>query len=145
MRRKARLVISSVGLGALLAGVALGASGARAKASTGEGTAPIDRVERIRAALLDHDRRQAGGDARDSLDPVAAQVSEIETVQTTTASTLIGSVRTSGPAGVNRPDCTAASRRWGWEVGGLAGYQFGHIFANMLTFGHGLGNRLLLR
>lgn len=72
MRRKARLVISSVGLGALLAGVALGASGARAKASTGEGTAPIDRVERIRAALLDHDRRQAGGDARDSLDPVAA-------------------------------------------------------------------------
>lgn len=50
---------------------------------------------------------------RHSLDPVAAQVGEIETVQTTTASTLIGSVRTSGPAGVNRPDnLTYAPAGW---------------------------------
>ena len=72
MRRKARSVISSVGLGALLAVVALGAVAARSKSSAGEGMAPIDRVERIRAALLDHDRRQPGGDVHAPLDPVAA-------------------------------------------------------------------------
>lgn len=62
MRRATRLVISSVGLGALLAGVAVGASGARSKAAAGEAAAPIDRVERIRAALLEHDRLHHGGD-----------------------------------------------------------------------------------
>jgi hypothetical protein len=41
---------------------------------------------------------------RHSLDPVAAQVAEAEAVQTVTASTLIGTVVSSGPAGVNRPD-----------------------------------------
>jgi hypothetical protein len=41
---------------------------------------------------------------RHSLDPVGAQVAQIETVQSTTASAAIGSVRNSGPAGVNRPD-----------------------------------------
>lgn len=50
---------------------------------------------------------------RHSLDPVGAQVGEIETVQGVSASTLIGSVRTSGPAGVNRPDsATYAPAGW---------------------------------
>ena len=51
---------------------------------------------------------------RHSLDPVAAQLAEIETVQSTTASTLIGSVRTTGPAGVNRPDNTTYAPA-GWN------------------------------
>lgn len=39
-----------------------------------------------------------------STDPVGAQVSQVEIVQGTTVSAAIGSVRTNGPAGVNRPD-----------------------------------------
>ncbi|MBK8066087.1 MAG: hypothetical protein IPK27_00205 [Rhodanobacteraceae bacterium] len=50
---------------------------------------------------------------RHSEDPVGAQVAEIETVQTTTASAAVGSVRTSGPAGVARPDSvTYAPAGW---------------------------------
>lgn len=51
---------------------------------------------------------------RHSEDPVGAQVAEIETVQTTTASASVGSVRTSGPAGVNRPD-TMTYQPAGWN------------------------------
>jgi hypothetical protein len=51
---------------------------------------------------------------RHTLDPIAAQVSEIETVQATTASALVGSVRSSGPAGVNRPD-NASYAPSGWN------------------------------
>lgn len=51
---------------------------------------------------------------RHSVDPVGAQVAEIESVQTTTASASIGSVRTSGPAGVNRPD-SANYQPPGWN------------------------------
>jgi hypothetical protein len=39
-----------------------------------------------------------------SVDPVGAQVGQIETVQATTLTATIGTVRTSGPAGANRPD-----------------------------------------
>ena len=39
-----------------------------------------------------------------SIDPVAAQVTQIETVQSTVVTAAIGSVVLSGPAGVNRPD-----------------------------------------
>jgi hypothetical protein len=66
------LVISSVGLGALLAGLALGSNGARAKTSAGDGATPIDRIDAIRAALLDHDSRQPGADGSSPLDVVAA-------------------------------------------------------------------------
>ncbi len=51
---------------------------------------------------------------RHTLDPVGAQVAEIEAVQATTASVLIGSVRSSGPAGVNRPD-NATYAPIGWN------------------------------
>lgn len=39
-----------------------------------------------------------------SADPVGAQVTQTETVQTLTLSASVGNVATSGPAGVNRPD-----------------------------------------
>jgi len=48
-----------------------------------------------------------------SVDAVAAQVAQIETVQRTTLTAMIGSVVLSGPAGVNRPDqMTYAPAGW---------------------------------
>lgn len=51
---------------------------------------------------------------RHSVDPVAAQVAQIEAVQATVLSALIGSVRSSGPAGVERPD-TVSYAPTGWN------------------------------
>lgn len=44
-----------------------------------------------------------------SSDPVGAQVTQVETLQSLTMTATIGSVATSGPAGVNRPDAAAYS------------------------------------
>jgi hypothetical protein len=50
----------------------------------------------------------------DSADPVGAQVAQIETVQDTTLTAAIGSVLTTGPAGVNRAD-TVTYDPAGWN------------------------------
>jgi hypothetical protein len=50
---------------------------------------------------------------RHSVDPVGAQVTQIQRVQTTVLTASIGTVKTSGPAGVNRPDnVTYAPAGW---------------------------------
>jgi len=56
-----------------------------------------------------------------SLDPVAAQVAQIERVQSTTLSAALGSVALSGPAGVNRPDTVSyAPAGWNHVYGAFA-------------------------
>lgn len=49
-----------------------------------------------------------------SSEPVAAAVNQIETVQAITLAASVGSVKTSGPAGVNRPE-TRAYQPAGWN------------------------------
>ncbi len=50
----------------------------------------------------------------DSLDPVGAQVAQIETVQNTTLTATVGTVLTSGPAGIDRTDPVAYAPA-GWN------------------------------
>jgi hypothetical protein len=58
---------------------------------------------------------------RHTVDPVGAQVAQIETVQATALTAAIGSVATSGPAGINRPDSVAyAPAGWNHVYGAWA-------------------------
>ena len=56
-----------------------------------------------------------------SIDPIAAQVTQIETVQNAVLTAAVGSVVLSGPAGVNRPDLISyAPAGWNHVYGAFA-------------------------
>lgn len=83
---------------------------------------------------------------RHSLDPVGAVVSEIETTQAVTATASIGSVVTSGPAGVERPDTVSyAPAGWNHVRGAWALAASGNrVDANFALAGGSLSNPLII-
>jgi hypothetical protein len=81
-----------------------------------------------------------------SLDPVGAQVGQIEAVQTTSVNAAIGSVQTSGAAGVNRVDTVSyAPAGWNHVRGAWAFAAAGNALdANFVVNGAALAQPLVI-
>lgn len=81
-----------------------------------------------------------------STDPVGAQVNEVEAVQTTAVNAALGSVATSGPAGVNRIDTVSfAPAGWNHVRGAWAFNAAGNALdANFVVNGGALNQPLII-